>query len=275
MSPQENYSLLRTILRTLGLSAEAIDDIVSRIMDLLSPHDEKVAQTEFPYFVRDDFLSPAEHSFYLVLRSAVLNWAIICPKVALGDLFRAKSNDPSLYRTYTNRIDRKHVDFLLCDTQTMRPMVGIELDDSSHQRPDRQARDEFVQCVFSAAHLPLVRLPVRRAYAVAELGELLREQLYSGDTRSSPVSTAAKLPESPVTTNPWSLSESAAIPSSASTTEPASFTPLDQAAPPSCPQCGTAMVLRTASKGPNQGGRFWGCPNYPRCRAIVKYEPAG
>ena len=32
------------------------------------------------------------------------------------------------------------------------------------------------------------------------------------------------------------------------------------------------MVLRTAARGANQGGKFWGCPNYPRCRGIVKYE---
>ncbi|MBI1371535.1 MAG: hypothetical protein GC159_02055 [Phycisphaera sp.] len=29
------------------------------------------------------------------------------------------------------------------------------------------------------------------------------------------------------------------------------------------------MVLRTATKGQNAGGRFWGCPNYPKCREIV------
>ena len=32
------------------------------------------------------------------------------------------------------------------------------------------------------------------------------------------------------------------------------------------------MVLRTASRGANQGGKFWGCPNYPCCRGIVKCE---
>ncbi len=39
--------------------------------------------------------------------------------------------------------------------------------------------------------------------------------------------------------------------------------------PPSCPRCGSAMVLRTARKGPNAGGQFWGCPRYPNCRGIL------
>jgi restriction system protein len=35
---------------------------------------------------------------------------------------------------------------------------------------------------------------------------------------------------------------------------------------PSCPQCGSAMVLRTARKGDNAGKSFWGCSTFPKCR---------
>lgn len=240
MQSQAKFSLLRRILQALGLSAEAVDDIIARILDLLSPSDDKApAQAEFPYLVRDDFLSPAEQSFYLVLKSAVSEWALICPKVALGDLFYATSSDPSKYRTFTNRIDRKHVDFLLCEPRTVKPLLGIELDDKSHQRADRQKRDEIVQQVFSAAKLPLVRVPVRPAYAVAELNTLLRQHVTLGEIRS--------LGRHSVQAEP------AATPS------------------PRCLKCDSAMVLRTARSGANQGDQFWGCSNYPRCRGIVKY----
>lgn len=33
-----------------------------------------------------------------------------------------------------------------------------------------------------------------------------------------------------------------------------------------CPKCGSAMVLREARRGQNQGSKFWGCQNFPRCR---------
>ena len=105
----------------LGLSAEAIDDIVERIEDFLSiKRDEKTpGKPEYPYFVRDHFISPAEHSFFVVLKSIVSDSALISIKVNLGDLFYAKASDPSKYRIYTNKIDRKHVDFLLCDPKTV------------------------------------------------------------------------------------------------------------------------------------------------------------
>ena len=41
------------------------------------------------------------------------------------------------------------------------------------------------------------------------------------------------------------------------------------AAAPACPKCGSPMVLRTARKGANAGGQFWGCLKYPACKGIV------
>lgn len=35
---------------------------------------------------------------------------------------------------------------------------------------------------------------------------------------------------------------------------------------PTCPRCGSSMVRRTARRGRNAGGQFWGCSRYPRCK---------
>jgi predicted RNA-binding Zn-ribbon protein involved in translation (DUF1610 family) len=39
---------------------------------------------------------------------------------------------------------------------------------------------------------------------------------------------------------------------------------------PACPQCGTAMIQRTAKKGKFAGEPFWGCGRYPKCKGILK-----
>lgn len=39
-----------------------------------------------------------------------------------------------------------------------------------------------------------------------------------------------------------------------------------------CPKCGSPMILRTASKGANKGRKFYGCSNFPKCRAIINIE---
>ena len=37
-----------------------------------------------------------------------------------------------------------------------------------------------------------------------------------------------------------------------------------------CPKCERELVLRTATKGSNIGGQFWGCSGYPRCKYILR-----
>jgi hypothetical protein len=244
MAPNEKFGLLRNILKTLGLSTEATDDIIDRISDFLSEKEPKTVAPVYPYHLRDDFVSKAEHSFYMVLRSIVPDSAAVLAKVSLGDLFYVKSGDPSIYRTYTNKIDRKHVDFLLCVAKTMQPIAGIELDDKSHQREDRRERDEFVEKVFQSARLPLVRFPAKFSYSTAELSAALKPYL----TLSIPTA-----------------------PASAPAPQPA---PIAVKTAPGCPKCGSEMILRTAKTGTNQGGQFWGCSNYPNCRGILKFEQA-
>ena len=125
METQSKFSLLRRILKTIGLSTEAVDDIVARIEDFLSDKETKISdRPEYPYYQRDAFLSPAEHSFFMVLKSVVEDSVVISIKVGLADLFYAKSSDASKYRIYTNKIDRKHVDFLLATQKRFAQLWG-------------------------------------------------------------------------------------------------------------------------------------------------------
>jgi restriction system protein len=39
---------------------------------------------------------------------------------------------------------------------------------------------------------------------------------------------------------------------------------------PTCPRCYKPMVWRTARKGAHPGERFWGCPDFPRCKGVRK-----
>lgn len=256
MTSDKKFGMLRSLLKAIGLSEQAADDAVNFIVDLLAGDSKdanaKALAAQFPYLLRDNFLSPAELHFYNSLRDAVAGRAVLCSKVSLGDLFYVrKGDDASRYRIYTNKIDRKHVDFLLCDPVTMQPLVGVELDDKSHQRPDRQTRDAFVDNVFKAAKLPLLHIPARRDYVVAEIAAQLAP--YWGGAPAKIVQPlAAKL---------------AAVPTQAA---PKSTTVAETS--PRCPKCGSEMILRTAKSGANAGNKFWGCSGYPNCRSMKAYS---
>ncbi|MFN8529028.1 MAG: DUF2726 domain-containing protein [Anaerolineae bacterium] len=192
--------------------------------------------TGFPYELQQHFLTPAELRFYGVLRRVVGNRAAICPKVRIGDVFWVNVQDKRTLIGYSNKVNRKHVDFLICDFDTMRPLMGIELDDSSHQREDRQERDAFVDGVFNAAKVPLLHIPVQHTYSATELNAQLSPYLEISAPAPTPQTTAPK------------------------------------SSKPVCPQCGGAMTLRTAQSGPKAGQQFWGCVNYPTCRGVLRVQ---
>ena len=247
MANPEKFGMLRTVLRAIGLPDAVVEDIIDRIIDFLSSggKDGK-PEVEIAYALRDDFLSPAERSFYGVLLTVTGEGLVVCPKVALGDLFFAKPEDPRQKRILTNRIDRKHVDFLLCKPGTMRPVAGVELDDRSHDRPDRRERDEFVENVFRAAELPLLRFPAQHSYSPTEIYDRLNALF-------------APPAEEPADQRPAAVEPvQAEAPVAAASVES-----------PTCPKCGATMLLRTARSGANAGGQFWGCPNFPKCRSML------
>ena len=200
-----------------------------------------------PYRLRDDFLSPAELSYYRVLSTAVAGKAVVLTKVGLADLFFVPCSEGS--RSFWNRIAQKHVDFIVCDRETMRPLVGVELDDRSHERSSRQERDGFVDEVFRVAGLPLIHAPVRSAYSVPELTAVLAPYLGGGTVSAAP-------PVPRVETVAPSAPEADAVGAAI------------------CPKCGVPLVPRTVGRGERKGERFLGCPNYPRCRETQGFEGA-
>ncbi len=200
------------------------------------------------YRLRDDFVSRAEASFFHTLRSVVRDQVLIFPKVNLADLVYAPRQQDQ--RSARNRIDRKHVDFVLCDPATLRPIVAIELDDRSHQRQDRMQRDAFLDDVLRHAGLQLLRFPAGQSYS----RQVLKTEL------------------SRVIPSLGTLTEADAVMSSEPVHAPSNVSPPDpsedgRARP--CERCGGVMRIRVAKQGGNVGNRFWGCENYPRCRNVV------
>lgn len=70
---------------------------------------------------------------------------VICPKVRLLDIVEPRRGEYN-YMSLLGKVKSKHVDFVICDPD-LRIKAILELDDNSHNRKDRQDRDEFVDAV--------------------------------------------------------------------------------------------------------------------------------
>lgn len=189
---------------------------------------------EHPY-TKKSFFSKAERSFLGVLEQALTDDYRIFAKVRLADLIKVKSGlSKSAWQSAFNRINSKHIDFVVNKSDDLSLVCAIELDDKSHQK--RKSRDEFVNKALEAAGIPLFRFPVKQAYELTEIRTTLEGILNTRERQENP---------------PRKLQESI--------TEPVK----------TCPKCESQMIIRTAKKGENKGKEFLACSAYPKCRTIM------
>lgn len=134
----------------------------------------------WPYRRKTYLLSKAEFSFYRVLQQAAQPRYVVCPKVGLGDLLMIAKGTTN-WQSWRNKIDRKHADFVLCEAETMKPAIVVELDDASHKGERAVKRDADKDRALKAAGLPLLRVPAKRSYDVGTLVANLNRQLTDSD----------------------------------------------------------------------------------------------
>lgn len=126
-----------------------------------------------PYERVENFLSPAEFNFMKHLDQIEKDRFHVFSKVRLADIVSVKSkkDTPSAF----NRIQSKHVDFLICDKlKNYEILAAIELDDSSHNRQNRKDRDQFLNTLFESINTPLIRFKVQSAYNTGKIEEHLK-----------------------------------------------------------------------------------------------------
>lgn len=117
---------------------------------------ESQPHTAYVYSRKDTIMTQDEISFYQRLEAIAGNRYYIFPQIHLTALAKNETKG-KYYRLGYQRINRRSVDYVLCDKATLKPVYAIELDDRTHDSPKRQARDTIVETILKEINLPLVR----------------------------------------------------------------------------------------------------------------------
>lgn len=121
-------------------------------------------------YTRVKLFSPAELNFYRALDRAVGKEFRILGKIRIADVVNPKKSLPYATRKKLfYPIAAKHFDFVLCRSDTLDPVVVIELNDKSHEEKDRKQRDVLVGKVCTAGKIPLVWYPAAKYYKTEEI----------------------------------------------------------------------------------------------------------
>lgn len=111
----------------------------------------------YPYKLTQRVFSPKEGYFYRDVRPIADKLGLIVfTKMRLADLLyipKGTENEKSWF----NRIKAKHIDFIFVDSN-YKVRLLVEIDDQTHNRSDRQARDEEVDEIFRQQGLEVLHL---------------------------------------------------------------------------------------------------------------------
>lgn len=186
-----------------------------------------------PYRLREPFLATTELALFRALQQMVGARYLVCPKVALNDIFYIVRPNENVH--FFNKFFRKHVDFLLCDPQTLAPAFGVEIVRPIAKNETRES-DKFIEELFIDAGLPLVHVPSSETYDPSDIVSLFQLAVTKvGGTAALRLDTSSD-------------------------------------SVPLCPVCGKMMVLRINRDGPRSGKKYYGCMDSPRCAGLVPID---
>lgn len=150
------------------------------LLALMKGDKKEIEKTsDYPYSKQPSLLTPAELSFIHSLKLAVDGQYDISYKVRLADIVSVKqTKSKSDWQKAFNKIQSKHVDFVLTDTKTADILCAIELDDASHNKPARQLRDEFLDNVLRVTRVPLLRFTVEQSYQSQLIAEKIKNAIH-------------------------------------------------------------------------------------------------
>jgi len=213
---------------------------------------------DFPYQSKEVLCSPAERSFMGALDKIVGNGYRIFAKVRLADIVEVnKGLSSSARQSAFNRISRKHLDFVICDSRDLSIVGAVELDDKSHRKTGRQERDQFLDKALEAAGVPILRIKAQSAYSIKEISSNLDSAFN--------ISVGGHFEENQDLSEAVQESSEKQIAGAIDNLETETIAQV-------CPKCGGELIERIATKGQYAGQKFWGCSNFPKCKFTKKLE---
>lgn len=112
-------------MKTYWMAAVIILPIIILVYTLYRKFRRANPWSRAPYERRQYFLSPAEKAFYDILDELVGEDITICPKPSVREVLQVRADVRRDRLKYFNWISQKHVDFVLCDKDTMQILCAV------------------------------------------------------------------------------------------------------------------------------------------------------
>lgn len=114
------------------------------------------------YEVKQYFQSWSErHLFENLLSLPVFNNLYLFPQVPLSSFMKTKDETTDLKGKF-EWLNSLRADYVVFDKKFSKPLLMIELNDESHNRDNRKARDQFLESAMNRNGIPFLIIPIDR-----------------------------------------------------------------------------------------------------------------
>ncbi len=157
--PFSNQTLLVvfSVLALLAIVSKVIRGPRRRSLFNRPQRRARSATVSFSSYSSKALLNGWERKVLVALRDQIPAGLYICPQVRLADFLNIQGEDWQSRQYAVSQVAQKSIDFAIIDMTSGNPVLAIELDGPTHERPDRQRRDALVEGVMRQVNVPLKR----------------------------------------------------------------------------------------------------------------------
>ena len=110
----------------------------------------KAEEEHLPFKRKEFLMNIPERKFFEELQNIISDNHVVFPQVLLSSIVKVISSRKDFWKYY-NKINRKTIDYVIFEKPYFMPVLAIEYDGRTHDRDDRQERDDFVDNVLNSA----------------------------------------------------------------------------------------------------------------------------
>lgn len=113
--------------------------------------------TPFVPYEEIPLFSKWERNFRNELHRSLPAHLVAYPQTSYGAFLSARSeSDPDKRKAANRKITTKRADFIIYNLKTEKVVLVYELNDRTHERPDRKERDSFIKSALLSARIDLI-----------------------------------------------------------------------------------------------------------------------
>jgi len=146
-------------------------------------NNSQIKKSQYKYYAKSYVMTSRENECFKILNEIFSSKWFVVPQVHLSALldYRVKGQN---WNAAFRHINGKSVDFVLIGKESYRVICAIELDDSTHNKPERKERDVEIERMFEEARIPLARIAKFESMTKPEIAKVVTDAISGNFTES-------------------------------------------------------------------------------------------